>query len=79
MLALVLVTILQDMKSSFGTFLDPVADKLMVVTVLVMLSSYPIPAGTFQDNSWVLPCLSSGTLDLLKDFISHSYLIFMCN
>ncbi|GMH38276.1 hypothetical protein BSKO_06160 [Bryopsis sp. KO-2023] len=48
-----------NVKSSFGAFLDPVADKLMVVTTLVMLSSQPISSGTLQGNSWIIPSLSS--------------------
>lgn len=41
--------------SSFGAFLDPVADKLMVATVMVLLSSGPVPAGVAAGNTWLMP------------------------
>jgi hypothetical protein len=51
---------LQNVTSAFGAFLDPVADKLMVATVLVLLSTRPVPAGFAAGNTWLLPCLTCG-------------------
>ncbi|KDD73739.1 hypothetical protein H632_c1879p0, partial [Helicosporidium sp. ATCC 50920] len=47
-----------DSTSAFGAFLDPVADKLMVVTVLILLSTASIPGGVAQGNAWLLPLSS---------------------
>eukprot|EP00878_Enallax_costatus_P035862 GHUV01040103.1.p1 GENE.GHUV01040103.1~~GHUV01040103.1.p1 ORF type:complete len:221 (+),score=63.82 GHUV01040103.1:233-895(+) len=44
--------------SSFGAFLDPVADKLMVATVLVLLSTQPLAAGPLAGNAWVMPVVT---------------------
>jgi phosphatidylglycerophosphate synthase len=51
---------LQNCSSAFGAFLDPVADKLMVAAVLVLLSTQPIAAGPLAGNAWLLPVLTLG-------------------
>ena len=51
---------MQKLTSTFGAFLDPVADKLMVAAVLVLLSSQPLPCGPLQGNAWLVPLLSTG-------------------
>ncbi|KAK9830988.1 hypothetical protein WJX81_005766 [Elliptochloris bilobata] len=44
--------------STFGAFLDPVADKLMVAAVLVLVASRPLAAGPLAGNAWLTPALA---------------------
>ncbi|CAJ2640033.1 unnamed protein product [Trifolium pratense] len=51
------------LKSSFGAFLDPVADKLMVAATLVLLCTRPLDAGVFGQA----PCVF---LEMMKNTMS---------
>ncbi|ESW11078.1 hypothetical protein PHAVU_008G000300 [Phaseolus vulgaris] len=42
------------MKSTFGAFLDPVADKLMVSATLVLLCTRPLEVAVFGQFPWLL-------------------------
>ncbi|XP_027365131.1 CDP-diacylglycerol--glycerol-3-phosphate 3-phosphatidyltransferase 2-like [Abrus precatorius] len=42
------------LKSSFGAFLDPVADKLMVAATLVLLCTRPLGVAAFGQAPWLL-------------------------
>ena len=54
------LSLTQDTASAFGAFLDPVADKLMVAAVLILISTHPIASGSLAGNMWLLPTLSAG-------------------
>ena len=51
---------LQNSFSAFGAFLDPVADKLMVATVLILLCTRPLVGGPLQGNDWLVPVVCLG-------------------
>jgi len=62
----------QNTTSRFGAFLDPVADKLMVASLLVLLSTQPIPSGIC-----LMPLLSFASLLLVlssRPILSNSLL-----
>ena len=65
----------QNTSSPFGAFLDPVADKLMVATVLVHVSTRPIGGGAWAGNAWLLPSLTTGATPplLLLCEMHHTY------
>ncbi|XP_047327393.1 CDP-diacylglycerol--glycerol-3-phosphate 3-phosphatidyltransferase 2 [Impatiens glandulifera] len=43
-----------NLKSTFGAFLDPVADKLMVAATLVLLCTRPLEVAAFGNVPWLL-------------------------
>mmetsp|Transcript_22700 Transcript_22700/g.40193 ORF Transcript_22700/g.40193 Transcript_22700/m.40193 type:complete len:236 (-) Transcript_22700:11-718(-) len=47
-----------NQQSAFGAFLDPVADKLMVATVLILLGTQPIAGGVLAGNDWLFSVCS---------------------
>jgi CDP-diacylglycerol--glycerol-3-phosphate 3-phosphatidyltransferase len=50
----------QNASTPFGAFLDPVADKLMVAAVLVLMCTLPVPAGPLAGDVRALPVLTCG-------------------
>lgn len=56
---------MQNLKSAFGAFLDPVADKLMVTAVLLLLCTQPVVAGPLEGNSWLIPICSLGACGVI--------------
>lgn len=49
-------------NSTFGAFLDPVADKLMVATTLVLLSTKPLHISWACDTPWLIPLPSTAII-----------------
>lgn len=52
----------QNASSAFGAFLDPVADKLMVAAVMILMCTRPLPPGLMAGNTWVMPLATCGEL-----------------
>ncbi|KAI5067423.1 hypothetical protein GOP47_0017951 [Adiantum capillus-veneris] len=50
------------LHSSFGAFLDPVADKLMVATTLVLLCTKPLHISWASDTPWLIPLPSTAII-----------------
>ncbi|AQK41424.1 CDP-diacylglycerol--glycerol-3-phosphate 3-phosphatidyltransferase 2 [Zea mays] len=46
--------IARKLGTPFGAFLDPVADKLMVATTLVLLCTKPLESSLLNDGPWLL-------------------------
>ena len=49
---------LQNTSSKFGAFLDPVADKLMVCAVLILLCTKTFASGLCATYPHLLPCIA---------------------
>eukprot|EP00250_Pteridium_aquilinum_P034673 c7918_g1_i1 orf=479-1249(+) len=49
-------------NSTFGAFLDPVADKLMVATTLVLLSTKPLHTSWAASLPWLIPLPSTAII-----------------
>jgi CDP-diacylglycerol--glycerol-3-phosphate 3-phosphatidyltransferase len=50
--------LLQDLSTPFGAFLDPVADKLMVCAVLVLLCTKTFTVGLLAMQPWLMQALA---------------------
>lgn len=49
---------MQDLSTPFGAFLDPVADKLMVCAVLILLCSKTFTVGLLATHPWLMQVLA---------------------